>query len=165
MSRRATGVLAVVAALTLTACGGTAEYEDEAARLGEAIGDPAGTTISAVRFVEGTIRVYSAESFIGTVLADIGLDQLEVPVTDVPTFAELSAEQLTLADADVVLYSSYGPETDSGEAAALAGPLWPRLGAVQAGRALAVEDDVFFTGIGLMAAKLQIDALGDQLAG
>jgi iron complex transport system substrate-binding protein len=142
-----------------------AEYEAAAAELGEAIGDPAGTTVSALRFVEGTIRVYTPASFIGTVLADIGLDQLELPVQDVPTFAELSAEELTLADSDVVLYSSYGPSEESGETAALAGPLWPRLGAVQAGDAHAVEDDVFFTGIGLTAATLMVEDLEEQLAG
>jgi iron complex transport system substrate-binding protein len=140
-----------------------AAYESAAAELGESIGAPAGPTVSALRFVDGAIRVYTAASFIGTVLADIGLDQLELPVAQVPTFAELSAEELTLADADVVLYSSYGPAEDSGESAALAGPLWPRLGAVQAGSAYAVEDDVFFTGIGLTAATLVVEDLEAQL--
>lgn len=135
------------------------EYQTAAAALGRTIGDPAGTTVSALRFVEGTIRVYTGASFIGTVLSDVGLDQLELPVEQVPTFAELSAEELTLADADVVLYSSYGPVEGSGESAALAGPLWPRLGAVEAGTAYAVEDDVFFTGIGLTAATLIIEHL------
>ena len=102
-------------------------YEDDAAALGEEIGDPAATTVSTMRFVEGGIRVYTAESFIGTVMADIGLDHLQLPTADVPTFAELSAEELTRADADVILYSSYGPADDSGEAAVVAGPLWPLL--------------------------------------
>jgi iron complex transport system substrate-binding protein len=141
------------------------EYETAAAELGEAIGDPAGTTISALRFVEGTIRVYTAQSFIGTVLADIGLDQLELPTADVLAFTELSAEELTQADAEIVLYSSYGPVQDSGEGAVVAGPLWPRLGAVQADRAFAVEDDVFFTGIGLTAATLMLEDLTEKLAG
>jgi iron complex transport system substrate-binding protein len=141
------------------------EYEQEATELGEGIGDPAGTTISAMRFVGGTIRVYSADSFIGTVLADIGLEQLQLPAGKSPTFAELSLEELTRADADIIVYSSYGPDTDSGEAAAVAGPLWPRLNGVQSGRAFAVEDDVFYTGIGLMAANLQLDALRELLAG
>jgi iron complex transport system substrate-binding protein len=139
------------------------QYEADAAALGESIGDAAGTTVSAVRFVDGAIRVYTPASFIGTVLADIGLAQLELPTAQVPTFAELGAEEVTRADADIVLYSSYGPAQDSGEAAVLAGPLWSRLGAVQEGRALAVEDDVFFTGIGLTAANLMIEDLADQL--
>ena len=141
------------------------EYEQQAADVGEAIGDPAGMTVSAVRFVEGSIRVYTPASFIGTVLADIGLDQLSLPTAEVPTFAELSPEELTRADADIVLYSSYGPVEESGETAALAGPLWPRLAAVEADRAFAVEDDVFFTGIGLTAATLMIEDLREELAG
>jgi iron complex transport system substrate-binding protein len=83
----------------------------------------------------------------------------------VPTFTEISPEQLPLADADVVLYPSYGQTADSGEQSVLAGPLWPRLSAVQAGRAHLVEDDVFFTGIGLTAASLIVDDLTQQLAG
>ncbi|MFD2093571.1 ABC transporter substrate-binding protein [Blastococcus deserti] len=141
------------------------EYEQRAAELGETLGDPAETTVSALRFVEGTIRVYQAQSFIGTVLADIGLDLVELPTGETATFAELSAEELTTADADVVLYSSYGPVEDSGEAAVVGGPLWPRLSAVADGRAFAVEDDVFYTGIGLGAATLQLESLEELLAG
>ncbi|GAA3180031.1 iron-siderophore ABC transporter substrate-binding protein [Blastococcus jejuensis] len=141
------------------------DYEQRAAELGASVGDPSATTVGTARFVGGTIRVYSAASFIGTVLADIGLTQLELPTADVPTFTELSPEELTRIDADVVLYSSYGADDESGLAGALAGPLWPRLTAVQEGRAYAVEDDVFFTGIGLTAANLQLDALEDLLAG
>jgi iron complex transport system substrate-binding protein len=138
-------------------------YEADAAALGEEIGDPAGTTVSTMRFVEGAIRVYTAESFIGTVMADIGLDHLQLPTDGVPTFAELSAEEVTQADADIVLYSSYGPVDDSGEGAVVAGPLWPLLSAVAEDRAHAVEDDVFYTGIGLRAATLQLEQLRDLL--
>lgn len=140
-------------------------YEDDAAALGEDIGDPAGTTVSTMRFVEGAIRVYTTDSFIGTVMADIGLDHLQLPTQEVATFAELSPEQVTQADAEIVLYSSYGAPADSGEDAVVAGPLWPRLAAVAEGRAHAVEDDVFYTGIGLRAATLQLEALRDLLAG
>jgi iron complex transport system substrate-binding protein len=140
------------------------EYEARAAALGESLGDPAGTTVSAVRFVDGVIRVYTPESFLGTVLADTGLEQLTLPTDRTPTFAELGAEQLTSADADILLFSSYGGAEDSGEAAVVAGPLWPRLGAVADGRAHAVEDDVFFTGIGLTAANLLVEDLTERLA-
>jgi iron complex transport system substrate-binding protein len=140
-------------------------YEADAAALGEEIGDPAGTTVSTMRFVQGDIRVYTADSFIGTVMADIGLDHLQLPTDGGPTFARLSAEEVTRADADVVLYSSYGPVDDSGEAAVVAGPLWPLIGGVAQGRAFQVEDDVFYTGIGLRAATLQLEALRELLAG
>jgi iron complex transport system substrate-binding protein len=141
------------------------EYENDAAALGEGIGDPAGTTVSALRFVDGTIRAYTGESFIGTVLADIGLAQLELATEQYPTFAELAAEEVTQADADIVLYSSFGPAADSGEAAVVAGPLWPLMRAVAEDRAHAVDDDVFFTGIGLRAATLQLEELRELLVG
>jgi iron complex transport system substrate-binding protein len=138
-------------------------YEADAAALGEDIGDPAGTTVSTMRFVEGAVRVYTAESFIGTVMADIGLDHLQLDTEDVATFAELSAEEVTQADAEIILYSSYGPAEASGEAGVVAGPLWSRLSAVAEGRAHAVEDDIFYTGIGLRAATLQLEQLEDLL--
>ncbi|WP_448624890.1 ABC transporter substrate-binding protein [Geodermatophilus sp. URMC 64] len=140
-----------------------ADYEQEAAGLGERLGEPL-PTVSPVRFVQGTVRAYRPESFLGTVLADVGLPQPELPAGEVPQFAELSPEELSLADADVVLYSSFGDTVDSGQKAVVGGPLWPRLSAVEAGRAYQVEDDVFFTGIGLTAATLILDDLADLLA-
>lgn len=141
------------------------EYEQEAAALGQALGDPAATTVSPLRFVEGSIRAYSPESFIGTVLGDIGLSLTDLPPGEYPAFSEISPERLPMADADIVLYGSYGEDDDSGEQAVLAGPLWPRLTAVQSGRAYPVEDDVYFTGIGLTAASLIVADLEDTLAG
>ncbi|MGY1826220.1 ABC transporter substrate-binding protein [Blastococcus sp. SYSU DS0541] len=142
-----------------------AEYEERADAVGQAVGNPAETTVSPIRFVGGPIRAYQPESFIGTVLADIGLDHVDLPEGEIPTFVELSPEEITEADADVILYSSFGPAAESGEAQVVAGPLWPLLTAVTDGRAFAVEDDVFYTGIGLTAATLQLEALEDLLAG
>jgi iron complex transport system substrate-binding protein len=98
------------------------------------------------------------------VLADIGLAQLELATGQYPTFAELAAEEVTRADADIVLYSSFGPAADSGEAA-VTGPLWPLIGAVGNDRAHAVDDDVFLTGLGLPAATLQLAELRELLVG
>ena len=96
-------------------------------------------------------------------LTDIGLPLVDVPPGEVPTFAELSPEQITQADADVVLYSSYGATDESGQEDVVGGPLWSRLAAVEEGRAIAVEDDVFYTGIGPTAANLIVQRLGEQL--
>ncbi|MCV2491608.1 iron-siderophore ABC transporter substrate-binding protein [Geodermatophilus sp. YIM 151500] len=140
-----------------------AEYQQAATALGEAIGDPAATTVSPLRFVQGSIRAYSPESFIGTVLGDIGVTLTGFTEGEYPAFTELSPEQLDLADADVVLYSSYGSSGESGADAVVAGPLWSRLSAVQEGRAIPVEDDVFYTGIGPTAASLIVERLSAEL--
>lgn len=141
-----------------------AAYEEDAAELGRRIGAEGAVTVSPLRFVGGTIRAYRPESFIGTVLQDVGLPQPELPAGETSTFAEISPEQLPLADADVVLYSSYGTTDESGEQGVLGGPLWPRLDAVEAGQAFRVEDDVFYTGIGLRAANGILDGLEERLA-
>ncbi len=136
------------------------EYETRAGEVGASLGD---AVVSPIRFVEGTVRVYQPESFIGTVVTDMGLDLVDVPEGEYPAFAEVSQEELTLADADIVLYSSFGGADESGEDAVTGGPLWSRLSAVQEGRAYPVEDDVFFTGIGPTAASLIVEGLGEQL--
>lgn len=48
------------------------------------IGDPGETTLSPLRFVGGPVRAYRPQSSIGTVLADIGLDLVELPGGRVP---------------------------------------------------------------------------------
>jgi len=45
----------------------------------------------------------------------------------------------------------------------LAGPLWPRLRAVQAGRAYGVDGDIYYSGIGLTAAQLIVEDLEGKL--
>lgn len=144
---------------------GIDEYEREATALGETLGEPSTTTISALRFVEGTIRAYSEESFIGTVLEDIGLSRPELPPGEYAAFTELSLEQLDVADADIIVYSSYGSAEDSGQLSVLAGPLWSGLAAVEKGQAFLVEDDVYFTGIGLGAASLIVADMSEKLEG
>ena len=139
------------------------QYQSDAEALGASLEIAEGTTVSPVRFLAGGIRVYSPRSFIGTVLSDIGLPLVELPEGEVPTFAELSPEQITQADADLVLYSSYGTTQESGQEAVVAGPLWSRLSAVEEGRAFEVEDDVFYTGIGPTAASLIVERLGEDL--
>ncbi len=140
-----------------------AAYEADAEGLGRSLPDRS-ITLSPLRFVEGTIRVYSKESFIGTLLTDIGIAPPALPPGEFPAFAEISQEQLASADADVVVYASFGAPADSGEAAVLAGPLWASLGAVKAGRAFAVDGDIFYSGIGLRAATLMLEDLREMLA-
>lgn len=139
-------------------------YEQKATALGKALGEPAATTLSPLRFVEGTIRAYSPKSFIGTVLGDIGLSQPKLPPGEYEAFTEISAEQVPIADADIVLYASYGQSDESGEQAVLAGPLWSRLRAVQSGRAYGVDGDIYYSGIGLTAASLIVEDLEGKLA-
>lgn len=135
-----------------------ADYEERAAAVGESVtgGDPASTTVSVVRFLPGQIRLYGKASFIGTVLADAGFGRPESQQVD-DTFVEVSPEQISLADGDVIFTTTYGDPAETAVADVTNGELWKGLGAVQAGTVHEVPDDVWMLGIGVTAANLVLD--------
>jgi len=141
-----------------------AEYEQRAKELGQSLGDPSSVTVSAVRFVAGseTIRAYTDNSFLGTVLTDVGVSRPEGQ-KGTATFNEVSRENVAQLNGDVLLYSSYGSPDVSGEKAVTEGPQWAQLSAVQQGKAFRVDDDYFYTGIGLTAANRVLDDLQNYL--
>ncbi|WP_052849128.1 ABC transporter substrate-binding protein [Streptomyces avicenniae] len=144
-------------------------YDEHVAQVTEALGGAeaaAGTEVSMLRFMEGAnTRLYGRENFIGSILADIGLGRPAITDDAPDGFAvEISPEQLDQADADVIYYTSYGSADASGEEAAVGGPLWDDLTAVQNDRAFAVDDDLWFLGIGYEAAEQILDEIGATLA-
>lgn len=135
-----------------------ADYLAKAQQTGQAFGDPAETSVSMVRFTSDQIRLYGEGSFIGTILSDAGFSRPPSQQID-ETLMEVSREQLGLADADLLFYSSFGPEGAEAAASVFAGPLWRQLPVVAAGRAHQVSDDIWYLGIGPVAANLVLDEL------
>lgn len=141
-----------------------AGYEERAAAVGDAFGDPAALEVSVARFIDATtVRLYSPNSFIGTVLADVGFARPATQQVD-DTFAEVGHEQVDQADGDLLFWSGYGDDGAGAAGQVSAGPLWQSLQAVQAGRAYAVDDDRWFLGLGPLGAGLVLDDL-EELAG
>ncbi|HET6381106.1 MAG TPA: iron-siderophore ABC transporter substrate-binding protein [candidate division Zixibacteria bacterium] len=137
-----------------------ADYEARADELGARLADELGAlpTVSIVRFLPGETRLYQKASFIGTVLADVGLPRPESQ--DVDGFAlVISEEQIALADGDVIFITSYGPTEESTQPTFTSNPLWDTLAAVQAGAVHEVPDDIWMLGIGIGAANLVLDDL------
>jgi iron complex transport system substrate-binding protein len=137
-----------------------ADYEARAQDLGDALRDERGElpTISMVRFLPDETRLYQKASFIGTILDDVGLPR--PPSQDVDDFAAtISAEQLEMADADIVFTTHYGPAEDTTKTDLTTNPLWDQLSAVQAGDLYEVPDDHWMLGIGIGAADLVLDDL------
>ncbi len=144
------------------------EHAARAEEVGALFGDPAATEVSVVRFLDGTlIRLYGEGSFIGSVLADVGFARPEVQRTQ-ETFVEVSPEQVTSADGDLLFHAAYGDEGVAAAGQVTAGPLWQSIPAVAEGRAAAVDDDRWFLGLGPLGAGLVLDDLAElsgQLAG
>jgi iron complex transport system substrate-binding protein len=142
-----------------------AEHDARAAEVGALFGDPAATEVSIVRFLDGSaVRLYGEGSFIGAVLADVGFGRPPLQRT-AETFVELSLEEITAADADLVFYSSYGEEGGAVVQQVTGGRLWQGMPSVREGRAHEVSDDRWFLAIGPLGADLVLDDLSEIAAG
>ena len=139
-------------------------YAARAEEVGGLYGDPAATEVSVARFLDGTlVRLYGEGSFIGSVLADVGFARPEVQRTP-ETFVEVSPEEVTRADGDLLFHGAYGAGGAAAAEQVTTGPLWRSIPAVAEGRAVAVDDDRWFLGLGPLGAGLVLDDL-EALAG
>nr|WP_228768785.1 iron-siderophore ABC transporter substrate-binding protein [Mycolicibacterium malmesburyense]CRL71621.1 Fe3+-hydroxamate ABC transporter periplasmic protein [Mycolicibacterium malmesburyense] len=123
--------------------------------------DAAHFQASVVQFTETTMRVYGADSFPGSVLADVGVDRpvtqrftdkpyIEVGITD----ADLAENpDLSIADGDIVYLSFDSPAARDRAPAVLHSDTWKKLGATRDDRVFAVNNEVWQTGEGLVAAR------------
>ncbi|MEU9831208.1 iron-siderophore ABC transporter substrate-binding protein [Streptosporangium sp. NPDC048047] len=135
-----------------------ADYQARARSLN---GSDAGT-VSIIRFIPGTIRMYGPTSFSGIVVGDAGFARPEPQQLNGAAdrrFAELSQENLSQADGDVLFYCAYGEQAAQAQASVTAGPLWKNLKAVENGTAHNVDDEIWMTGIGVTAAGKILDDL------
>ncbi|MFJ2031326.1 ABC transporter substrate-binding protein [Streptosporangium sp. NPDC087985] len=135
-----------------------ADYQARARSLG---GSDA-VRVSIVRFMPAQIRMYGPESFSGIVVGDAGFGRPEPQqLADAQDrrFGELSQENISQADGDVLFYSAYGAQAAQSQAAVTGGPLWKNLPPVKDGRAHNVDDETWMTGIGVTAAGKILDDL------
>jgi iron complex transport system substrate-binding protein len=147
-----------------------AEYGTKARELGDALEEKrARTAVSVVRSVGDEVRIYEKENFLGTILEDVGLPRPKAQDDD--EFATTATEErIDDLDGDVMLLSRFGDDHR------LLGRLqdnrlWSRLRAVRAERVYEVPDDLWFLGIGNLAARRILDGLrtilvdGERLPG
>ena len=143
-----------------------AGYETRAREFGESLGAAAARKISIVRFIPGAIRVYGPESFSGIVIGDTGLGRPERQLLDGKEdkrFDLVSPERINEVDGDVIFVTAYGDKAAEEQAKVTGGTLWKGLGAVKAGKAYVVSDEVWMTGIGVGAANKILDDLAKYL--
>ncbi len=142
------------------------DYEARAAEFGTGLGDAIATEVSLVRFMPDQIRYYGPDSFSGIVLGDVGLARPELQLladAEDKRFGEVSAEEIDTLGGDVVFYCGYGSDGEAMLAEYTGGELWQAIPAVQDGKAYAVDDEVWMTGIGVTAAGMILDDLETHL--
>lgn len=133
------------------------EYTARAATLGEKVDDS--TTFSFVRYSPDRTRIWGVSSFIGSIADDAGLARPDSQ-TFADTSQDISAEQLDLADGDYLFYG-----VQNGDASGLTdAALWSSLGAVAAGKAYQVDDEMFYLNAGMTAANEVLDTLEETVS-
>jgi iron complex transport system substrate-binding protein len=139
-----------------------ADYEKRVEQVGADIVAANGgeaPTVSMLRFMAGRIRLYGNASFIGIILKDAGLPR--PPAEDIEELAvEISAEEITRAEGDWLLWGTYGDPASTEQAAVVDGPLWDQVPAVASdGLVREVSDETWYLGLGVMGANLVLDDL------
>ncbi|MCI3923750.1 iron-siderophore ABC transporter substrate-binding protein [Paenibacillus sp. TRM 82003] len=139
-----------------------ADYSGRIEDLKTKLGDKLSTQVSIVRFMAGDTRIYWKDTFSGVILDQIGLAR--PPAQDKDEFAArgVTKEQIEEMDGDILFYFTY----EKGDGAATTveegwtkDPLWQTLDVVKAGKVYKVDDAIWNTAGGVIAANLMLDDL------
>jgi iron complex transport system substrate-binding protein len=136
------------------------DFAAAAAKTG-ADNDAAHFQASVVQLTENTMRVYGTANFPGSVLTEVGVDRpaaqrfTDKPYVEIGTSdADLEGSpDLSIADGDVVYVSFSSPAAKDRAAAVLGSDAWRKLSANKDNRVFVVNNEVWQTGQGVVAAR------------
>jgi iron complex transport system substrate-binding protein len=121
--------------------------------------------VSVVQLTEGTMRIWGANNFPGSVLARIGADRpapqrfSDKPYREIDISKLRSGTDFSAADGDIVYLSFESPAAKDNAAALLDSPAWKKLAATRDNRVFIVNNEVWQTGQGIVAARGMLDDL------
>ena len=129
--------------------------------------DAAHYQASVVQFTENAVRIYGADNFPGSVLTAVGVDRPAAQrFTDKPYIEAGSADNdlvgnanFSAADADVIYVSFDSPEAKDRAPTIFDSDAWRRLSATRDNRVFVVNNEIWQTGGGVVAARGIIDDL------
>ncbi|TPV40178.1 ABC transporter substrate-binding protein [Bacillus dicomae] len=138
-----------------------ADYDKRMRDLKAKLGDKVNQEISMVRFMPGDVRIYHGDTFSGVILKELGFKRPGDQNKD--DFAErnVSKERISAMDGDVLFYFTFdkGNEKKGSELEKeyINDPLFKNLNAVKNNKAYKVDDVIWNTAGGVMAANLLLD--------
>ena len=138
------------------------EYNNRIEELKTTFGDKTQQKVSMVRFMAGDVRIYHKDSFSGVILEQLGFAR--PAEQDLPDFAEkgVTKERIPAMDGDIMFYFTY--ETGDKEATKLEeewinDPLFQNLEVAKAKKVFKVDDTIWNTAGGYLAADLMLNDL------
>lgn len=122
---------------------------------------------SVVQLTTNTLRVYGANNFAASVLTAVGVDRPAAQRFTDKAYIEYGTSDADLAkgpdfaaaDADIIYVSCASPAAAERAAAVLDSDPWRRLSANRDNRVFVVNDEIWQTGEGLVAARGVVDDL------
>ncbi len=116
---------------------------------------------SVVQLTDKTLRVFGPDSFAGSVLADVGVDRpaaqrfTDKPYVEVGTTDEDldNSPDFSLADGDIVYVSFDSPAAKDRASEVMHSDAWKKLAATRDNRVYVVNNEVWQTGEGIVAAR------------
>lgn len=142
------------------------DFTDHAKQIGAGV-DATHFQASIVTFADSVMRVYGVDNFPASVLAAAGVDRpagqrfADKPYTEIGiSDADLAGSpDFSAADGDIVYLSFASPEAKDRAPKILESPGWRRLSATRDNRVFIVNNEVWQTGQGLVAARGILDDL------
>ncbi|MGH1042193.1 iron siderophore-binding protein [Bacillus wiedmannii] len=137
------------------------DYDTRMKDLKAKLGDKVNQEISMVRFMPGDVRIYHGDTFSGVILKELGFKRPGDQNKD--DFAErnVSKERISAMDGDVLFYFTFDKGNDKKgselEKEYINDPLFKNLNAVKDSKAYKVDDVIWNTAGGVMAANLLLD--------
>jgi iron complex transport system substrate-binding protein len=145
------------------------DFEARITEFKEANGDKLNQEVSVVRFMAGLTRVYYTDTFSGVIFDKLGLkhsssvQELFADNKEDLFVREVGKEVIPQMDADILFYFTYAPPGDTEatktEEEWTNDPLWKNLEVVKAGKAYKVDDGIWNTAGGVLAANKLLDDL------
>jgi iron complex transport system substrate-binding protein len=132
---------------------------DGAARKVGADNDAVHFQASIVQLTENTMRVYGANNFPASVFTDVGLDRpaaqgfTDKPYVEISTADLDDSSDFSIAEGDIVYVSFASPTARDRAPDVLGSDSWRALSATRDNRVFVVNNEVWHTGRGIVAAR------------
>ncbi|NUN67237.1 iron-siderophore ABC transporter substrate-binding protein (plasmid) [Pseudanabaena biceps] len=141
-----------------------AAWDQKVATLKEKLGaNP--PTVSLLRFLPGTAKIYYQKSFPGQIVAEVGLLRPEIQRKD--SFADgVGLESIQNIEADYLFYFTHNEKDNKGTETQIQWfrhPLWTKLKVVQNQNVYEVSDAEWTSSSGILAANQVLDDLSKHL--
>lgn len=141
-------------------------FNDRARQVGSTIDAPH-FQVSIVQFTDSAVRVYGSDNFPASVLNAVGADRpaaqrfTDKPFIDIATSdADLDrTPDLSAADGDIVYLSFASPQAKDRAPKVLESAAWRKLSATRDNRVFIVNNEIWQTGQGVVAARGILDDL------